>query len=147
MNEKTRRCSARRNDGRPCQAWAVRDSEEALCATHLKRRRAAQEDRGLYEAAYNLDEMADRIFKAEDKDLKDELGLTRIAVRQALDQLNETLEPDEFRRLIALIYRGTLAIAGIKRAQRSLKNTGKDDLPQAFDEGLSLFSEERGLDL
>jgi hypothetical protein len=34
MTHIARRCSAKRKDGLPCRAWARRDSDPALCASH-----------------------------------------------------------------------------------------------------------------
>jgi hypothetical protein len=35
--EKTRKCSAVNQNGQPCQAWAIQDSNPALCSVHAGR--------------------------------------------------------------------------------------------------------------
>lgn len=97
------RCSARRKDGRPCRAWAVRDSEQALCASHLRQNRQAAEQTGFYDLGYTVDEATDLIYQAAERDLNAELGVTRAAVRRVLEQLSQDLEPSKYRRLIELL--------------------------------------------
>jgi hypothetical protein len=55
--------------------------------------------------------------------------LTRVAVRHALLQLQQDLDPAEFILIIKLIFRGTRTIANILRIQRSISGD-QDDLPR-----------------
>lgn len=147
MTQDARRCSARRQDGQPCRAWAVRDSDPALCANHLKQQRQEKEASDFYERAYDLDEVADLLYKAEEKDLKDEVRVTRVAVRRLLDQLRQELDPAEYARLIGLIFKGTQTIADIMRVQRGLSGDNKDLIPPAVDYALTEINRERGTKL
>ncbi|MGD2079343.1 MAG: hypothetical protein PVH18_13245, partial [Chloroflexota bacterium] len=151
--------------GRPCRAWAVRNSEEPLCASHRKSRprlarpRAARpvpaivldcharlreashrEDGqrphqaeagtlGFYEGAFSVEDATGQLHKSQARHLEDELTLTRVAVRHALLQLQQDLDPAEFILIIKLIFRGTRTIANILRIQRSISGD-QDDLPR-----------------
>jgi len=156
MKHHTRRCTARCKDGRPCRSWAVRDGGEPLCASHRKasRRKATRQPRpteagalGFYEGAYSVEEATDMIYTTQARDLKDELSVTRVAVRHALLRLEQELDPAEFAQLLTLIFKGTHTIADIMRVQHTIP-TGEDDLlgPEilaAIDEILA----EKGYDL
>ena len=39
IRSKSHRCNARRADGQPCRAWAIRNSDPPLCASHSGRTR------------------------------------------------------------------------------------------------------------
>jgi hypothetical protein len=125
MTQLPRRCGAPRKDGRPCRAWAVRGSEPARCASHLgqpqREEEAEKQEAGdFYESAYDVREAADLLYKTAEKELKGELRITRVALRRALEQLRQELQPSEYARLIELIFKGAHTVADILRVQRSL---------------------------
>jgi hypothetical protein len=131
MTQPPRRCGASRKDGRPCRAWAVRGSEPARCASHLgqplREQEAEKPEAGdFYESAYEVREAADLLYKAAEKELKGELRITRVALRRALEQLRQELQPSEYARLIELIFKGAHTVADILRIQRSL--SGDEEL-------------------
>lgn len=144
MTHITRRCSALRKDGRPCRAWAVRGSDPALCANHLDREPEAS---GFYERSYSIEEAADLLYKTAEKDLKEELGVTRVTLRRALEQMQQELDAAEYARLIELIFRGAHTIADIMRAQNSLSGGGEDFVPPVIGEVLTEIGNERGIEL
>ena len=156
MKHPPRRCTARRTDGRRCRSWAVRDSDQPLCASHLKasHREASRQPRpteagslGFYDGAYPVEEAIDLLYKPQARNLKGELGLTRLAVRQALLRLKQELDPAEFAQLIALIFKGAHTIADIIRIQRSISG-GEDELLQPeIRAALDEMSAEKGYDL
>lgn len=147
MKRDGRRCQARRKDGQPCRAWAKRDSDEALCSSHLKLAKSETGAAGFYEGAYGIEEAADLLFKANEKDLVDEVKVTRVAVRRILKHLQQELEPAEYARLFDLIFKGTHTIADIMRAQRSLSGAKDDLIPPEVDVAITKVGRKKGYDL
>jgi hypothetical protein len=157
MKPLARRCTAQRKDGRPCRSWAVRDSDEALCASHLKAghgqaSRVTASHRvakplGFYSDAYSVEEATDHMLKNQSSDLKDELAITRLAVRHALLLLKQEPDPAQYARLIAQIFKGARTIAGIMRVQRSISPDQNELLPPEILGALEEMSAENDYDL
>ena len=156
MKPQARQCTARRKDGRRCRCWALRDSQKALCARHneashneASRRKRPTEPRApsFYEDAYNVDEAADLLYQAQAKNLDDELNVTRVAVRRALQQLQRDLDPAGYARILKLIFRGTHTIADIMRVQRTISRDQDELFPPEIREVLDQISAEKGYDL
>jgi len=155
MKHHPRRCTARCKDGRPCPSWAVRHGDEALCASHRKARRleAIQQLRqteasalGFYEGPYSVEQAADMIYTTQAANMKDELRVTRVAVRHTLMRLQQELEPAEFARLIALIFKGAHTIAAIIRVQRSISDGPDDPLGPEIRAAINEISAEKASD-
>lgn len=148
MADNARRCSARRKDGRPCRAWAVRDSQPALCASH--RNLAAGDDPDAQDFdlhAYTLDELADLIYRREQQSLRDELRFTQAGVLAILRRWKGELTEDEFARLMTLLHSSARTITGIIRAQQAAAKRDKDQLPAHRAAALSDLGAEWGMDL
>ena len=86
----SRKCSATRADGKPCQAWAIGDSQPPLCYVHSGRLRLEQETdnerqrKNFYSRTYSLEEVADLVHLALDHSLDDEVAAVRVAVRRVM---------------------------------------------------------------
>ncbi|UCG24986.1 MAG: hypothetical protein JSW55_03050 [Chloroflexota bacterium] len=138
-----RKCTARRKDGRPCQAWARPGGEPALCAAHTRASESKKDRAGFYRPAYTMQEVADLLNVAMDTDLSDELSAARIAVRRVLQQLEQQLSPAEYVRMAELIFRGANTIAGLLRAQLDLSREKSEILLEALSKALDEIGEER----
>ena len=137
------------------------DGDQALCARHSQAGgreaggRAASKPPpqtgaralGFYEGAHPVEEAADLLYATQAKNLKDELGVTRLAVRHALLRLKQELEPAEFTQLIALIFKGAHTIADILRIQRSFPTDQDDQLQQEINAALDQLSADWDIDL
>jgi soluble lytic murein transglycosylase-like protein len=153
-------------DGRACRAWAVRDSDSPLCATHGGRpagfaddvvpqhsesnapdafaaASAVEQDR----SAPDLEEVALLVNLALDDGLEDEVAASRVAVQRVMEELREELSPAEFARLAGLVFRGSDTIARLLRAQRELSGDAADGLAGAISEALDGLGDEWGLEL
>lgn len=158
----SRRCIATCIDGRACRAWAVRDSDPPLCASHGGRpagvaadaapqhpessspaASAVEQDR----PAPDLEEVALLVNLALDDGLEDEVAASRVAVQRVMEELREELSPAEFARLAGLVFRGSDTIARLLRAQRELSGDGADGMAGAISEALDGLGDEWGLEL
>ena len=150
-----RKCTARRKDGRPCQAWAKPGGEPAFCSTHTRTpdsgpgtRPGPKKDRvDFYRPAYTMKEVVDLLNSAIDKELSDELDAARVAVRRTLQQLEQQLLPTEYAQLVNLIFRGTRTIAGLLQAQLDLSRDKSEFLVAALAQALDEIGKEKDADL
>jgi soluble lytic murein transglycosylase-like protein len=161
-------------DGRACRAWAVRDSDSPLCATHGGRPAGVADDvvpqhsesndpaataaaTAVGDAAASaveqdrsapdLEEVALLVNLALDDGLEDEVAASRVAVQRVMEELREELSPAEFARLAGLVFRGSDTIARLLRAQRELSGDAADGLAGAISEALDGLGDEWGLEL
>jgi hypothetical protein len=170
-NQRQRRqCSATNRNGRPCQAWATRDSDPPLCSTHSKRNTGAgapagnqnRQDHGFYGRHYSLDEIADLIAYAADMTLADEIAAVRVATRRVFEKINTgmTLDQDpngdefkreltaeEYAKLSILIFQGASTTARLLRAQRALTGDAADGIAGAIGQALDELANEWGIEL
>ena len=130
----SRRCTAIKNDGQPCNAWAVHGSQLALCRVHGEQGSRVwgsgevaaidtggkQEEKSFYSASYSLEELSDLVHLAMDHTLDDEVGAVRIAVRRVMAQMQEELTPAEYARMASTIFSGANAIARLLKTSRDL---------------------------
>ena len=143
----TRRCTAQRKDGRPCQAWARPNAEPALCAAHTGASDADNDRADFYRPAYTMEEVADLLDSAIDTELSDELDAARVAVRRVLQQLEQQLLPTEYARLVNLIFRGTRTVAALLQAQLDLSREKSAFVVSALAEALDEIGQEKGAGL
>jgi hypothetical protein len=86
------KCTATSANGRPCKAWAVRDTSPPLCAAHSGRAIGAgapsgnrnRADHGFYGRILENGELADLVKFSEDLSLDDEIGLVRVTLRRVM---------------------------------------------------------------
>jgi hypothetical protein len=159
----SRRCSARKADGKPCRAWAIRDSDPPLCAAHrglvedqlpaLSKPSALTSikdqfpDRGFYSPNYSIEEIVDLVNLTVDDTLDDEVAAARVALRRVMEQFRQELSPLEYGRLSALVFRGTDTIARLLRARRQLTGDAGDAYARAIGEALDQLSREWNIEL
>lgn len=166
---KSHRCSARRADGEPCQAWAIRNSHPPLCASHrscashrgrVEDRRPASSrpgsltsikdnspDRGFYTPNYSIEEIVDLVNLTVDDTLDDEVAAARVALRRVMEQFRQELTPLEYGRLSALVFRGTDTIARLLRVRRQLTGDAGDAYARAIGEALDQLAREWNIKL
>lgn len=151
MKPSARQCTALRKDGRRCRAWALRDGDEALCASHIEASRQKSQpetgERCFYQDAFDIEEIAGLLAMAQPDSLAEELTVTRVAVRRALLQLQRDLQPVEYARLVKAIFDGMHTIAGIMRVQRTISAAQDDTFPSEVRELLKEISADKGWDL
>lgn len=136
MSHNARRCSARRKDGRPCRAWAVRDSEPARCASHRSAEQAEQETDDFNESDSVIEEAADRPCKNSEENLTKELRRSRTVVRRLMKQLRHELDADKYARLSESVFKGNTNVADIMRAQQALSDKARGGLPPEYKEAI-----------
>jgi hypothetical protein len=160
-----------------CNAWARRDSDQALCGAHahLAANEAAREPidqpspshggqpgnqnrliHGFYRHTLQPEETADLDEGARATDLGAEILIARLALRRTLAMLytGTTLgqEPrplalEEILRLIALAFQGVRTVARLLAIKRDLDPENIDPFTEAIYEALDQLSEEWGIEL
>lgn len=158
------RCSATRQDGRPCRAWALKGSSPPRCRVHARQTpaRAAlvpaspgraepspSETRGcFYRQALTPSEVADLIPVAGDLSLQDEIALTRITLRRVVNLLEDrSLHPDQVANLSKLVLTGVRTVAHLLRQHQALTGSGADSYAVAMGVGLDALGSQLGIDL
>ena len=134
------KCSKKRADGKPCRAWALRESDPPICATHDGRTGGGapkgNQNRvvhGFYGRSFTLEEIADLVAYAVDMTLEDELAMVRVAVRRVMVKLKEEiLLLEDFARLVKLVFGGAMTIARLLRAKRILSGESADSISAAI---------------
>ncbi len=134
----SQKCSANRQDGKPCKAWATRGSQPPLCAAHAKMSKSEKEaqspgrKKSFYQRTYTIEEVADLIHLAIDHSLDDEVAAARVAVRRVMTQLKEELSPAEYARLATVIFTGTSTIGRLFRTSHELADKRSRELIKAI---------------
>ena len=117
-NSDKRKCSAVCRNGQPCQAWAIVDSEPALCSAHAGRSVGAGAPQGhknamkhgLY-ADYMTEEEIEILESMDAKSLVHELALTRIMLRRLAGYLDdEDLSMEDVLTVVPLIFTGVRTV-------------------------------------
>jgi hypothetical protein len=88
--------------------------------------------KGIYSAAYTLEEVTALISQEMDNLLEDELTAVRIALRRTLLKLREDLEPAEFAVMVSLTLKGANTIANLLRTRRAISGQAADGLTGAM---------------
>ena len=152
-----RKCSAITNAGRPCRAWAMRDSDPPLCPAHAGANQGAgapagnqnARKHGFYSQHFTRQELADLVTLAGDPSLDDEIALARVALRRLFNFLNDEddLTPREMGAIGPLIFTGTRAVAELLRHQRAISGEAADGISGAIAQALDELSTEWGVEL
>jgi len=162
-----RKCSATKTDGRPCQAWAMRESEPPLCAQHFEPSLPAETsivtsketstepspdapnkaNLDFYSRSFSIEELTALINLALVSSLNGEVAASRIAIRRILQQLEEELSAAEYAQLAGLIFTGANTIARLLRAQRSLSGEAAEGIIGSLAKGLDEMSIEWRMDI
>ncbi len=143
-----RRCTAMTQDGEPCQAWARRGSEPALCAAHTDQ--AHGEGVTFYSPIMKREELAALADLAEvTVTLEGEIACARILIRRLIAYMNER-EPEgmEMLRFAKTVFKGTAAVARMLEKEHTLRTLAQQaGLTPAIYQALDELAEEWGIDL
>lgn len=116
LMSKKQHCTASTRTGRPCRAWAVRDSDPPRCIAHTGNRNF------FGELLHNI--AADPYFDhiPAEPQLDREITTTRLILNRLLEQLQAepALTPHELATLAPLIFQGAQTVARLLRAQRAI---------------------------
>jgi hypothetical protein len=148
-------CSATNRNGRPCKAYALRDSNPPLCSAHSRRNQGAgapagnqnRTTHGFYSRIYTLEEIADLVAHAINDSLDDEIAAARVATRRVLTQLHDDLDADSYAKLAGLVLDGTNTIARLLRTRRALSGDAADGIAGAIAQALDELANEWGVEL
>jgi len=168
------KCTATNANGRPCKAWAVRDTSPPLCASHSGRCVASRgtsraqrgsigagapsgnqnrADHGFYGRILENGELADLVKFSEDLSLDDEIGLVRVTLRRVMARFKlSNLERDdvaneEMVKMAGLVMAGARTIARLLRDKRALSGKAADGISGAIAQALDEMGTEYGLPL
>ena len=146
-NPYKRKCSAVCNDGQPCQAWAVIESEPALCSAHAglnigavarKGNRNAVKH-GLYMSGMRADEIAGMQL-AKTSAMMDELVLVRLTLRRLWRYLeDDDLAPKDVLVVVPMVYAGARTVVYLQN------HIGKSS--DGWDEVLDRLGAELGIEI
>lgn len=155
-------CTSTTKSGRPCRAWAIRDSDPPRCSIHSGRTRPPgpplnntnRKTHGFYATSLSPTELADLVLYADDLTLDDEIACARVALRRVLDALTTTtdqpdrqLDAESYARLAAVAFQGTRTVARLLRDQRALSGQAADGIAGAIAQALDELGSEWGLEL
>ena len=129
-------CTATTAAGKQCKNHAVKGTQ--LCKAHggsaLDIAHGAPPGNtnalkhGFYRPTIREDEYADLLTYAEQFDLADELAITRVRLRRLMtyiDGREDTLDPDQYGRLTALIYTAVSTPTKPSLRQEGLRRDGQ----------------------
>ena len=155
----------RNPDKRPCsvpdcRAWAMRNSDPPLCASHVPglpgapfgNRNALTH--GFYASALHPDDLKELDEAAYDTTLNDEIIVLRIALRRLQRMVLTGLTPDpdpqrldaqDYARFIGLIFQGINTLSRLLRVRHDLP--GNDRWEEIVNWTLDALSEEWGIEL
>jgi hypothetical protein len=156
-----RPCSATTAAGKPCKAWAVRDTDPPLCAAHARRNTGAgappgnrnRQAHGFYSSTLTEEELADLVAVADDLTLDDEIACARVILRRLMHHLE--IDPDaehppdvdDLHKLANLALSATRTVARLLRDQRAITGEAADGIAGAIGQALDELATEWGLDL
>jgi hypothetical protein len=151
------RCTATTAAGRPCRAWAVRDTDPPLCSAHVHANAGAgapegnqnRRTHGFYSAMLSQAERDDLDALGEELSLKDEIGCARVLLRRLTIYLgdNPDLDLEERRRIYDLALAAIRTIARLLRDQRAIGGEPADQWADILGGALDLLNEELGVEV
>jgi len=140
-----RRCTAMTQDGEPCQAWARRGSDPALCAAHVDQ--AHEEGVSFYSPVMSREELFALAELAEaEVTLEGEIACTRIMIRRLLATMND-MKPEgtAFLPFAKTVFKGTAAVARLLEKEHELRALADESgFPAAITEALDELAVEWG---
>lgn len=150
-----RKCTATTIAGRPCQAWAIRESDPPRCPAHAGPDRGASslrqqtEEDSFYRRQLSNQELADLVAYSGDGGLGDEIAINRVMLRRLLNSLGDTEDASlsDVVKVATLVFRGTKAVAALLRDERALSGEAADGIAGAIAQALDELSTELGLEL
>lgn len=150
-----RLCTATTTAGRPCQAWAIRDSEPPRCPAHARMDRSGttreqrSEEISVYQRLLSDQEVVDLLAYDGNDTLGDEIAINRIMLRRLLIYLQQAdnISIPEVVKIAALVFRGTRAVTALLRDEKALSGEAADGIAGAIGRALDELSVELGLEL
>lgn len=144
--EVKRRCTAVTQDGEPCQAWARRGSNPALCVAHIDG--AYGEGVAFYSPIMSRKELVALADLGEASvTLEGEIAVVRILIRRLMTYMAEQkVEGMEMLLFTKTVFKGTAAVARLLEKERALAEQF-DDMQPAIDQALDELAEEWGIDI
>jgi len=144
------RCTATNANGRPCRAWAVRDTDPPLCSAHAGRNVGAgaplgnqnRTEHGFYGRILQNGEFLD-----------EEIGLVRVTLRRVMTRLGrydltqDDLTNEDLAKMAGLVMTGARTLARLLTAQRALSGRTPDGFLEVIGEALDELGPELGLQL
>ena len=156
MAKKTRKgrhCRARRSDGRPCRAWAVRGSAEALCQAHGGQKPASEQAHSMYECSFTPEESQEVAQSTADLNVMGEIAINRVLLRRLMIFLRDGghLTPDQVASLSAKVQRGSRIVSHLLQDMHTLREIegerGDERIPPWMAYALDALGEKWNLDL
>lgn len=150
---KGRRCQARRSDGRPCRAWAVRGSAEALCQAHGGQKPASEQAHSVYDCSFTPEESEQLAKLTADLNVIDEIALNRVLLGRLMIFLRDggQLTPDQVASLSAKVQRGSRIVSHLLQDMHTLREKdgerGDGRIPPWMAYALDALGEKWNLDL
>lgn len=140
------KCTAKKKDGTPCKAWAVRGSDPALCGAHgggaARPGAPVGNENALKHGAYAAGESP--------ADLDEAIAELQRRLRQVSAYIDEhfaELEPADFGRLSGLQAQMTSRLGRLMRDRQQVAGGDSDELAQAINQALDWLGEEWGVEL
>lgn len=138
------KCTSLRKDGKPCQAWAVRDKDPPLCAAHG----GGKSPIGAPAGNKNAQTHGHYSKGKPPKNIDDVIN--GVAEKLAtLDQYIEThkdTDTDTFIKLLALYGLSASRLGRLYHVKKGLGGTG-NELEDALDQAMDELEDEWGVDL
>ena len=155
------RCTATNANGRPCRAWAVRDTDPPLCSAHAGRNIGAgaplgnqnRTEHGFYGRILQNGEFADLERCSDSPALDEEIGLVRVTLRRVMTRLGrydltqDDLSNEDLTKMAGLVMTGARTLARLLTAQRALSGRTPDGFLEVIGEALDELGPELGLQL
>ena len=129
------RCTAKRGDGKPCSAWAVRGSDPPRCAAHG----GAEAHSGVPGGNRNGPPDLDARIAALNRRIEQ--------LEEHIDTHRHDLDAKEFAALVSLQGQLASRLGRLMRDRQHLQGDAADELQHDLDEALEVVSQVLGIDL
>ena len=155
------KCTADNASGRPCRAWAIRQTDPPLCSAHAGLNVGAsaplgnqnRTEHGFYGRLLRNGELADLERCSDQATLDDEIGLVRVTLRRVMTRLGrydlaqDDLTNEDLTKMAGLVMTGARTLARLLTAQRALSGRTPDSFLEAIGKALDELGPELGLQL
>lgn len=146
----SRHCSATKPDGRPCRAWAVRDSTPPRCAAHGGGQRPVGAPPGNTNAqTHGLYTDPDHVLESID-DVITDLAAKQLLLSAYIDHAlagDDSVHVQDLARLLALHGQNASRLGRLLRDKRALSGDAADGIAGAIAQALDELSTELGVEL
>jgi hypothetical protein len=149
MQEPTmsQRCSAKRRDGQPCNAWAVKDSDPPRCAAH------GGTDARIGAPPGNTNALTHGFYAAPDappatiEEVIQDLAHKQQFLSEYITRNLEKISIEQLARLIKIHGQNASRLGRLLRDQRALSGEAADGISGAIAQALDELSTELGVPL